>query len=251
MVIEELEFYGLIGIVAAVAAVVCMVMVRRFSGQTRKTMLLTVYVTGALALGYVGMSQELLRFIGATGRPVPVSRFLTYLFTYIPIMGTIGLLADAKRRDILLGCVFVTVYTVSAVANWMLAPPLNTVGKLFFLCGLLGMLWVIFRPYTAAAATVSGERRLAFGKLRNLIALTMVMYLLVGLTSRQSLGLLGSFTGVYLGAYIDLIGHVGFAGILLRSGTAVDHLVPDGSSALSVARGKLGGPTESAASVSD
>jgi len=103
--------------------------------------------------------------------------------------------------------------------------------------GTLALLfWLLFRPYSRAAESVSGPRKLAFGKLRNLMTLLLLMYLIVSLTSRQGLGLIGTFSGVYIGGYMDVLGHVGFAGILLRSEAAVRDLATQRSSLVSYFR---------------
>lgn len=251
MIVGELTFYGLIGALATVATIVYGFWVRQFSGPKRKVMLAAPYATAMLALGYFGMAAEVLRLHSASGRPVPVSRFLVYLFSYTVVIAYVGLMANAERRHVLMGIGLLSTFTIGALINWMTAPPIESVGKLVFLGSLIGLMWLLFRPYTRASQSVSGPRKLAFGKLRNLMALLLMMYLIVGLTSRQGLGLLGTFTGVYMGAYMDVLGHLGFAGILLRADTAVDHLAAEHSSLLAYVRGGGMQPPEADASASD
>ena len=234
MIVGELSFYVLIGAIATVATIVYALWARQYSGPARKLVLVAPYVTGMLAIGYFGMSAEILRLHSPGGRPVPATRFIVYMFSYSFVIGYVGLLANAERRYILSGMGLLTLFAIAGLINWLTAPPIEIVGKLLFLSSLLGQLYLLFGPYTRASRDVSGSRQLAFGKLRNLMALLLLMYLLVGLTSRQGLGLLGTFTGVYMGAYMDVLGHLGFAGILLRSDTAVEHLANDRSSLFAV-----------------
>ncbi|MFD1585966.1 bacteriorhodopsin [Halorientalis brevis] len=251
MIVGELTFYALIGTLATVATVITAVGVRKFSGRKRRIALVAPYTTAMLALGYFGMANEVLRLHSASGRPVPLSRFVVYFFSYTVIIAYVGMMADAERRHILVGVGLLSTFSLGALINWMTAPPVESVGKLLFLGSLLGILWLLFRPYTRAAQAVSGPRRLAFGKLRNLMALLLIMYLVVGLTSRQGMGLLGTFTGVYMGAYMDVFGQLGFAGILLRSDTAIEHLANERSSLLAVLRDDGPRPSEPDASTSD
>ncbi|WP_246984509.1 bacteriorhodopsin [Halorientalis marina] len=237
MLIGELAFYGLVGAVAAVAFVGSALWTRRHTGARLRYTLVAPYVTGALALGYVGMSGEVLTLVAANGRPVPVSRFLVYLLTYTVVVGYVGLLADADRRTTLLGCGCIVGFVLATMLNWLFPAPVGTVGKAVTLVSIVGLLWILFRPLTRAAADVSGPRRLAFGKLRNLMALLILGYLVVGLTSRQGLGLLDAFTGVYVGGYLDVMGHLGFAAIVLRSADAMEELAADRASPLAYVRG--------------
>jgi len=237
MLIGELAFYGLVGIVAAIAFGGSALWTRRHAGARLRYTLAAPYVTGVLALGYVGMSGEVLTLVAHDGRPVPVSRFLVYLLTYTAVVVYVGLLADADRRTTLLGSGFIVGFTLATMLNWLFPAPVGTVGKALTLVCIVGLLWTLFRPLTRAAAGVSGPRRLAFGKLRNLLALLVLGYLVVGLTSRQGLGLLDAFTGVYLGGYLDVMGHLGFAALVLRSTDAVDELAGDHGSPLAYVRG--------------
>jgi bacteriorhodopsin len=236
MLIGELTFYGLVGAAAAVAFLVSLFAVRQYAGAKRRYMLAAPFATGLLALGYVGMSGEVLTLTAANGRPVPLSRFLVYMLTYPVVVAYAGMLADVDRRTALFGSALIIGFSLATLVNWLFPPPVESVGKLLTLACIVGQLWVLFRPFSRSAAAVSGARQLAFGKLRNLMALLVLGYLVVGLTSRQGLGLLDAFTGVYLGGYLDLIGHLGFAAILLRSGDAVDELLADRASPLAYFR---------------
>jgi bacteriorhodopsin len=222
MLIAEHTFYLLVTAVAAVTTVPLALVAAR--AQVRSWALLAPAVTGLIALGYLGMGTQALTVPDPAGEPVTVSRFVTYLFTYTSVVATIGILADVGRRGTALGVLGLVGYTGGVLVNWILPAPLNSAGQLAVLGSTVFVLYLLFRPYSRSVQSVSGARQLLFGKLRNLMALLLLMYLIVGLTSRQGLGLLDAFTGVYIGGYLDLLGHVGYAGLLLRGGTAIEEL---------------------------
>jgi bacteriorhodopsin len=236
MFVGELTFYGIVGAVMTVAFVFFAVAVRQYSGRMRRYMIVAPFFCGVLAVGYFGMAAETLRVYSASGRAVPLSRFLLYLFTYTSVAGLIGVFAGAERKYLSIGVGLLAGFVVGTVINWYFAPPIESLGKLMVVGTLVGLLWLLFRPYTEAAESVSGTRRLAFGKMRNLMTLLLLMYFIVGLTSRQGLGLLGTFTGVYMGGYLDVLGHIGMAALVLRSEEAVAELAGERSSPLEYLR---------------
>jgi sensory rhodopsin len=227
MIVPESTFYLLVSTVALVATVGFVARLRQFSGTTRQYLLLAPFVSGMLMVGYFAMANQLLVLHSPGGEPVPVSRFTMYLFTYPLVVASVGVLADASRRLTVAGMIALVGFVSGTLVNWLAPVPFDSGGKLMVLASIASALYLLFVPYTRSAQSVTGARRLLFGKLRNLMALLMLMYLVVGLTSRQGLGLLGTFTGVYVGGYLDLLGHIGFGGILLRAPTAVRELAAE------------------------
>lgn len=224
MIIAEQSFYLLVSAFALVSTLVCAAVARKFDGRARRYMLYAPAVTGLLALGYFAMSVGALTITDPKGEPVPVSRFATYMVSYTFVMAFIAMVGGASRRLGIAGIASVGGFTLGTLVNWLTPAPINVLGKVVVLSSLAASLYLLFKPYTRASSTVSGERRLLFGKVRNLMALLMTNYLIVGLISRQGLALLGTFTGVYIGGYIDILGHIGFAGLLLRSEDAIAEL---------------------------
>lgn len=236
MIVPEDQFYLLVSAVALVGTVLLAGMGRQYSGHVRQYMLVAPYVAGMLVIGYFAMANQALLWQSPNGEPVPASRFIMYLFSYTVVITSIAVLADASSRLAIAGALGVSGFTLGTLLNWLAPVPFDSVGKLVVITSLAATLYLLFRPYTQSAASVSGARRLLFGKLRNLMALLMLMYFLVGLTSRQGLGLLDTFTGIYAGAYIDLLGHLGFGGIILRSPTAIEELAAAHPTALAYFR---------------
>ena len=56
------------------------------------------------------------------------------------------------------------------------------------------------------------------------------MYLLVALTNRAALGLLDAFVGVFTIAYIDLVAHIAFVGLIIYSNGAIQSVATEYSS---------------------
>jgi bacteriorhodopsin len=236
MFIGELTFYGLVGATMAVAFVFFAVAVRHYTGRMRRYMIVAPFLCGALSLGYFAMSAELLRVYSASGRAVPLSRFIVYYTAYTTVVAYIGVMGGASRKHLSMGVGFMVVFITGTIVNWYFVPPVESLGKLLVVSSMVGQLWILAGPFSRAAESVSGPRRLAFGKMRNLMALLLLMYFIVGLTSRQGLGFLGTFTGIYMGGYMDVLGHIGMAALVLRSEEAVTELAGERSSVLAYFR---------------
>lgn len=190
----------------------------------RKFLLPIPCIVGVLVLSYGAMSQEFLTVPDSDGNPVTTARFLGYFFTYPIVVLYLGWLIDAPRKQTFAGSGLVLLFILAVLSNWFLEGVFSALASLLLLGSLAAILWIMFRPMTRAGSAVSMERQLTFWKLRNLLALIWIFYLLIGLTSRQGLGLLDPFTGVLIGIYLDALGHIGFAVLFLRAEATLDSL---------------------------
>lgn len=227
MVVQEQTLYAGGAAIIFAATVVSSLLVTKFEGDVRKHMLAMPVVLGVLTLGYVGMALDVFVATSPEGEPVYFTRYASYIITYTYLMTYIGLLAGAQRRYRLVPAVSVLGFTFGTIITQLSSPPLDSVGSLVVILSLVVVFWAFFRPLTRAARAESGDRRLLFIKIRNLSALVFIMYLLVALTNRAALGLLDAFTGVFTIAYVDLIGHIVFAGLIIFSGSAIEMLVSE------------------------
>lgn len=221
MLFEEQTLYSAVAVVALGLTVVFAARVRRFEGAMRRHMLLAPTVTALLTVSYIGMATGTLLLDGPEGAPVYVTRFLDYGIAYAFAAAYTGLLADANRRLLVSGILGLWAFSFGAMARHLASPPLDSFVSVLVLGGFVYSLWLLLRPYTRSATSVSGDQRLLFGKLRNVQVIMLFTYLLVALTTRQALGLLGAFTGIYVSAYLDLFSHVALAGLILRSAPAI------------------------------
>lgn len=236
MIIEEQTLYvgaaGLVFVTAAAMAIVA----ARFEKPARRHVAVVPTVLAVLGVGYLGMAAQLFVGTSPTGEPVYFTRFGAYLITYTVLMGYIGLVAGATRRYRLLPVAVVIGFTIGAAGAQLTEPPLESAGQLLVVASLAVGFWAFFGPLSRAAASVSGSRRLLFSKLRNLAALALIMYLLVSVTNRAALGLLDAFVGIFTITYVDLVGHIGLAGLLVYSREAIASLSEQYSSPLSLFR---------------
>ncbi|WP_424017596.1 bacteriorhodopsin [Halorientalis pallida] len=237
MLFEEQTLYTAVAIVALLLTVVLAAWVRRFEGTTRRHMLLAPAAMASLTVSYVGMATGILLFHGPEGAPVYVTRFLDYGIIYAFIAAYTGQMANADRRVILSGVLGLWAFSFGAMIRHLAPPPFGSIASLLVLSGFAYSLWLLLRPYTRAAASVSDDRRLLFGKLRNVQLIMLITYLLVALTTRQALGLLGAFTGIYVSAYLDLFSHVALVGLIVRSEPAIRSLTETHPSPLSFLTG--------------
>jgi bacteriorhodopsin len=237
MLFEEQTLYSAVAVVALLLTIVLGARVRQFEGATRRHMLVVPAVTASLTVSYVGMATGTLLFHGPGGEPVYVTRFLDYAVAYGLVSAYTGQLADADRRLLFSGILGLWAFSFGAMARHLASPPFDSLGSLLVLGGFVYSLWLMLRPYTRSAASVTGDRRLLFGKLRNVQVIMLLTYLLVALTTRQALGLLDAFTGIYVSAYLDLFSHVALAGLILRSEPAIRSTVEAYPSPLSFLAG--------------
>lgn len=221
MVVGEHSLYATVAVIALVGTIGALVYVRQFEGQTRRHMLLGPIALGLLTIGYAGMAADAFALTTPEGDPVYLTRFGVYSLTYVVLMSYAALIAGAAWRYRLIPAIAVLGFTWGTVTVQLAEPPIDALGTLIVLASLVAVLWSFFGPITRAAQDVAGERRLLFMKLRNLAALIFTSYLLLALTTRQALGFLDAFTGVFTVAYVDLIAHLGFVGLILYSKAAV------------------------------
>jgi len=222
MVVQEQTLYAGGAAIIFTATVVASLFVTRFESDVRKHMAAMPVVLAVLTLGYVGMALDLFVATSPEGEPVYFTRYAAYIVTYTYLMTYIGLLAGARRRYRLVPALSVFGFTFGTVLTQLPSPPLDSIGSLVVILWLVLVFWAFFGPLARAARSESGDRRLLFIKIRNLSALIFIMYLLVALTNRAALGLLDAFVGVFTIAYVDLIGHIVFAGLIIFSGSAID-----------------------------
>jgi bacteriorhodopsin len=175
-------------------------------------------------------------FVGTSpgGESVYFLRFFAYSVTYTLFMGYIGLAAGASRRYRLLPVVSVLLFSAASAVAQLSGPPVESVATLVVFGSFIAVIWGFFWPLSREAQSVSAERRLLFGKLRNVATLAFIMYLGVALTNRATLGLLDLFVGVFTIAYVDVIIHLGFVGLLVYSGDALNSLATEYDSPLSI-----------------
>lgn len=245
MVVQEQTLYVVATGVALVATLVAVALSRRFEEKARRHAIPIVVALGLLTVGYAIMALDLLVVFTSDGEPVYLSRFGLYTFTYTFIMSYVGLVAGAKLRYRLIPGLATLGFVYGTVVVQLAPAPLDSVGSLVVLVSLAVVLWVFFGPLTRAAQQTSGNRRLLFAKLRNLGTLIFVAYMLLALMTRQALGLFDAFVGVFVAAYVDLLAHIGLAGLILYSRETIEELASEYGSPFATFRG---GASESAES---
>lgn len=236
MVVQEHTLYAVSAGIGLLATVVFLLRGRKYEGATGRYMLLAPFVTGALTVGYLIMALDMLVTFNPDGEPVYFSRYLMYTLTYPYLIYYLGVVSNASYRYRVIGAVGVLGFTYGTlVAQWMPEPVSSIAGLLSILIVAL-LVWMLFRPYTTPASSVSGDRRLMFSKIRNLFVLLFISYLLLAFMSRQALGFYDAFVGVFISSYIDLLGHIGAAGLILYSRNAVAEIAREEPSPLRLLR---------------
>lgn len=225
--IPELTMYRIGFYVMAITTVAFLAWISRKPAGTRRYYLPIPIICGTLSLAYFGMSIELLRLTTPDGQPVPLSRYADYFVTAPLMILVAGLVAGATRRQLAALVLLVVGWISATLAGFFLTEPASLAANVLTF-GLLGLIvYALLWPITKRSGTTSGERVLLYGKLRNLLLLLWVSYLVLGLITRQGLGLLDAFGGIFVGAYLDIATRIGFGLLVLRADDAMAHLIGD------------------------
>lgn len=225
--ISELRMYRLGFYVTAVATLAFLGWVARKPAGTRRYYLPAPIVCGTLSFAYFGMSIELLRVTTSSGQPLPMTRYVDYFIATAIMVAVAGKVAGATRRQLAVlvaltvGWVGISLGRYFLTGTAVLAATVLTVVVL----GLL--LYMLVWPVTKRSGGTSGERVLLYGKLRNVLILLWIAYLVIGVISRQGIGLLDAFSGIFVGAYLDIATRIGFGLLLLRGSDAMAQLIDD------------------------
>jgi bacteriorhodopsin len=223
-VIPELTQYWIGGGTLSVAALLFTVWMIRSPARRRPYLVPMVLICVAMAGAYFAMANEILTYPGLHGRDVPMARFVGYVLCF-PLMATyIGVMAGASRR-LLLGVVLAVAILLGLIVGaFMLANPESMYSYGGAVLMLVAVGYIFLRPLDRAAGKRPGELALLFGKLRNLAWMLWFILIGAGGLTRHAAGLLDTFTGVFIAAYIEVILVISFAAIVFRSPKAVDQL---------------------------
>lgn len=220
----EQEIYWYTAALMVFASLLFLAWTTRLGGRKRKYGFVVVYTSLVLTGTYLGMANGVLRYESIDGAAVPVTRFVGYLFgttTILFMMGRVG--AFSRRLQAAMMVPFLGIVG-GTLGGWFFAPPISRVASLSSLLSLPLIAYILLGPGARSAADTTSDRRLLFGKLRNIMLLAWLGYLVVGMLSRQNLAVLDAFAGVFLGVYIDVALYIGFGLLLLRTGDALDQL---------------------------
>lgn len=222
--IPELQIYLLTSTVFVVATVGFLWWTYRQQSHLRRWSYLMVVGALAMQFAYVLMWLEVLTVESAAGEPVPQARFVGYAVWWGITIHIISEASGASWRLRIVTVVFSYGTFLSVLAGWHLTEPASYVTSVLVLVCLGTVIGLLYVYHAHAARSVTGERRLLFGKVRNLTVLVWLIFTTLGLLSRQNPGLIDVFTGPMIGSYLDVIHVVGVGIILLRSTDALDDM---------------------------
>lgn len=154
----------------------------------------------------------------------PNARYIGCFITF-PTYGIIlGALSGASNKLTAKFVFAINAAAAAALVNMHAPASLSRVLFGLVFAFILYGAYLLFRPMTRITDDVSGERRLAYKKLRNLGVLIWMVIPVLGLLSAKQLGILDPFTWLVLVSYMDLTLNVGFGLILYRSPDALDQV---------------------------
>ena len=245
--IAEAMLYRATAVLLGVAAVGFLVWTLRAPASRRRFGFVAVALSAVVAVSYLGMSLGVLRFESLAGEAVPVTRFVGYLASVTGLLWVLTQISGGGRTLFALLEITFLGFIAGTLGSWFLAEPFSIVASVSTLLTFGIVAYLLLVPGTRAVVETTGDRILLYGKLRNLLLLAWAGYLVVAIISRQNLGLLDGFVGVFIGTYIDVLLYIGFGVILLRHGTAIDQVVDGGTTVADDADGEPDSPNASAA----
>lgn len=224
--IPEVELYQLAVPAFGLVTVAFAIWTLRLPNRIRSYGLAVTAFAAMMTLGYGLMSQEILTFAVEDGTTA-FGRFVGYIVAFSIIYTVMWALADGSVGAYVALLIGHVSFIGATIVSWATGGSTALAARLSIFAAFFLILFVLLGPLSRQAGDVSGERRLLFGKLRNLVVLTLIMYLVVAILTDSGAGVLDTFVGVFMGIYVDVLLVVGWSAILLRSRTALEHLVDD------------------------
>ncbi|SDR02741.1 bacteriorhodopsin [Natronobacterium texcoconense] len=199
-----------------VATLAFLVVARRLPDTSRQF--------GYAAVGAVAVmtaSNVVMAGLEAGGYGTDFVRFVGYTGLWTVICSVIVAVAGVDRR--LTGALFAIVLSRLWITygSWQVEGTLGAVLALVPFALLLIGIYLLFGPFMRAVSTVEEERRLLYTKLRNLVVLGWIALVLTGILS-ESMDLTTDFVGQFASIYVEVVLVIGFAGIVVRSGHALE-----------------------------
>ncbi|OVE85414.1 bacteriorhodopsin [Natronolimnobius baerhuensis] len=174
-----------------------------------------VVASGTMTVSYVlmgaadmaALETDFIRFAGYTG---------LWSMICLVVAGVAG--AGRRLTAALLAIVLARLWVT--YASWQLEGTIGTILTLAPFVLLAAGIYLLFGPFMQAVAGVSGERRLLYTKLRNLIVLGWIALVVTGMLG-EAAALTDDFISQLLAIYVEAIIVIGFGGIVLRSRDAL------------------------------
>ena len=228
--IPELELYRFTAAILALVTLGILAATARLPARHRQYGLIGVIIAASMAIAYALMSVEVLTIPTLEGEQLPAARFGAYMIAFAAMLSFLPHVANVGYRWIAVVVVLLVGVISGTIASWYLQEPESLAASVLIFGSLAALSVVLLRSVPKRFGDLSDERRLLYGKLRNLTLLIWWLYIVLGLITRQNLGLLDAFVGVFLGAYLDIVITVGFVAIMLRADTALDQLAAEDGS---------------------
>ncbi|ELY90434.1 rhodopsin [Natrialba hulunbeirensis JCM 10989] len=218
--IDHTTTFVLTSTILAAMTALFLLWTRRLEAGSRRLGYAAVAACGVMSLTYLLMAAGVLT-VSTTGRDESVARFLGYSVAWGAVVSVIGLISGAERRYTLtlLGGILLSLW--ATVGSWILGGTAGTVVSLAIVAGVGVMGVTLYGPLARQAQTVSSERTLLYGRLRNLTVLVFVGLLATGMLSAQNLAFTDAFVGQTLATYLDIVWLAGFGMLVLRSTDAL------------------------------
>ncbi|ELY93067.1 rhodopsin [Natrialba chahannaoensis JCM 10990] len=224
--IEHTTTFVLTSTILAVMTAIFLLWTRRLEVESRACGYAVVVACGAMSAAYLLMAAGVLP-VSTTGRDESLVRFLGYSVAWGAVCYVIETVSGAERRYTLTTFGGILLSLWATVGSWILAGAAGTVASLAIIAGVGVMVATLYGPLAREAQTVSSERTLLYGRLKNLTVLVFVGLLATGMLSAQNLGFTDAFVGQTLATYLDFVWLAGFGGLVLRSTDALSDAEDD------------------------
>lgn len=225
------ELYGLTAIVMAVATLVFIAAIMRKPEEKRPYYLPILVVPTVYVTAFALMSQGIL-LIPQPGPqpPAAIARNVGYVVIWPTMAGFIAMVGALEQREIATVVVAMALVPFGVLSRWIPVAAIAALGSLFLFAGLFVLAYLLLGRYNGKTA---GNRHLLFAKLRNLLLLLWVLYVVGALfVDSGPISTMDRFTSIFLANYLDLMAVTFFGLIVLRSDDAMDQVVAGENPAL-------------------
>lgn len=226
----DLQLYALTGVVQTVVALAFAAGVFTKPDEDRQYYLPVVVVPLVSGLSFLLMSQGIL-LVEQPGDqpPAVVGRIIGYMIVWPLMAGFIGYVGGLSRRKIATLSTVMFMVPLGIGLRWAPSPGLAKIAPLLLIGGVIGIAYLLLGPYNQSSLDVTGERKLLYAKLRNLLLLVWFIVLVGAMSVDSALGFMDRFTSVFFANYTDMLAAISFGLLVLRADDAVSQL-SDGES---------------------
>jgi sensory rhodopsin len=188
----------------------------RSSGTRRRIVFWATLPALGMAIGYVCMGLDILT-VQTSGREQSAMRFVGYTAVLVGFSSVLRELVGLSFKQLVVLIAVLLITPWMSFASWLTVGTGESLANALAFAGYLGGTYALLRPVARLSREQVAERRLLYGKLRNLFVLCWGILILQSVISEQSLGLTDLFVGQLGASYTDVLFMLGIGGLVVAN----------------------------------